>query len=281
MSAPHPPKDRFATGNAPVNRRTVRQPVVAEPVVPHASVRQRLARVQAQHRMGGLLSQRLLARGALRGHGLVERAGASGIAVAVGGTVCAMGLLVAWLQQSVAVAVVAGAGACAAAGAGWWLQRTRGAGHHTAATVPELFDAPALAQLDEMLKEMAGEVSDAHLQQLRSLADTLERMAPLMRQSGVNEHFTQDDHFYVVECVRRYWPDTLQAYLRVPRSGRAVPNLDSGQTPDSLLGAQLGLLQNELARREQGLVKASAAALEQQQRFLHAKGTQGPMGPFG
>ncbi len=276
MSAPLPPKDRFASGSAPVNRRTVRQPVVAEPVRPHASVRQRLARVQAQHRLGGALSQRLLGRGGLRGAGAGGHSGWAGIALAVGGTVCACGGLVAWLQQSAAVGVVAGLVGCVAAGGGWWLHRRCAAGPHADAALPDLFDAPALAQLDEVLRQLASEVSDAHLQQLRSLADTLARMAPLMRQTGVNEHFTQDDHFYVTECVRRYWPDTLQAYVRVPRSGRTTPGQD-GQTADGLLAAQLGLLQHELSKREQGLVRASAAAQEQQQRFLQAKGTQGPL----
>ena len=277
MSAPLPPKDRFASGSAPVNRRTVRQPVVAEPVRPHASVRQRLARVQAQHRLGGALSQRLLGRVGLRGMGAGGHSnGVAGIALAVGGTVCACGGLVAWLHQSAAVGMVAGLVGCVAAGGGWWLHRRRAAGQQTDAALPELFDAATLAQLDEVLKQLANEVSDAHLQQLRGLADTLARMAPLMRQTGVNEHFTQDDHFYVTECVRRYWPDTLQAYVRVPRSGRTTPGED-GQTADGLLAAQLGLLQLELTRREQGLVRASAAALEHQQRFLQAKGTQGPL----
>lgn len=273
-----PPKDRFATGNAPVNRRTLRQPWLTETPVPHPSVRQRLARVQAQHRLGGSLSQRLLAR--VDGRSLGQAGGMAGIAVAVGGTVCAVGLLVAWLQQSVPLAVAAAAGTLSAAGAGWWLTRNRGAGQATRATftdLPELFDAPSLAQLDDMLKHMASEVNETHLLQLRGLADTLQRMAPLMRQTGVNEHFTQDDHFYVTECVRRYWPDTLQAYLRVPRNGRTHPGAEGGPSADGLLGEQLSLLQRELSQREQGLVRASAAALELQQRFLHAKGSPGTL----
>lgn len=275
MPAPLPPKDRFASASAPVNRRTARQPVRAEPVVPHASVRQRLARVQAQHRLGGSLSQRLHGRGGLRGTAS-GTGGAAGIAVAVGATVCTMGLLVAWLQQSAAVGVAAGTGACVVAAAGWWRWR-RGAGQAAADDLPPLFDTAALAQLDEVLRQLASEVGEAHLQQLRGLADTLGRMAPLMRRVGVSEHFTQEDHFYVTECVRRYWPDTLQAYLQVPRSGRASPGAGTGQSADGSLGAQLAMLQQELGKREQGLVKASAEALAQQQRFLNAKGAQGPM----
>ena len=277
MPAPQPPKDRYASGSAPVNRRTVRQPVVTEPVVrPHASVRQRLANAQAQHRLGGALSLRLQAHSG-RVSGLQRGTGAMAIALAVAGTVCAMGVLVAWLQQSVAGGVVAGVGACAAAGAGWWWRCLRRAEATVdAAALPDVFDSAALAQLDDVLRQLASEVGHAHLQQLRALADTLARMAPLMRRTGVNEHFTHEDRFYVTECVRRYWPDTLQAYLRVPRSGRATPGAD-GQTADGLLTAQLHLLHQELHLREQGLVRASAEALAQQQRFLQAKGTPGPL----
>lgn len=274
-----PPKDRYASGSGPVNRRTVRQPVAVEAPVPHPSVRQRLARVQAQHRLGGLLSQRLaVGRHSLQGDGPGRSGrGVAGIAVAVGGTLSAVGVLIAWLQQSAVVGVVASVGACAAAGAGWWLMRQRRGRSTAAPDLPELFDLPALGQLDEVLRELASEVSEAHLLQLRRLADTLERMAPLMRQTGVNEHFTQDDRFYVTECVRRYWPDTLQAYLRVPRIGRSTLGAEGGPSADGLLSAQLTLLQQELSQREQGLMRASAAGLEQQQRFLHAKGTQGPL----
>lgn len=275
-----PPKDRYASGSGPVNLRSVRQPVAPEPVLlAHASVRQRLARVQALHKLGGALSLRLVGgRSGLRGGGFAGTGGGvAGIAVAVMGTLSAVGLLIAWLQQSATVGMAAGAGVCAAAGAAWWMVRQRGSKANTAPELPELFDVPALSQLDEVLRQLASEVSDAPMLQLRGLADTLERMAPLMRQTGVSEHFTQDDHFYVTECVRRYWPDTLQAYLRVPRNSRRASGADGGPSADSLLGAQLALLQQELGRREQGLVRASAAALEQQQRFLKAKGIPGPL----
>ena len=283
MAAPLPPKDRYVSASAPVNRRTARQPVVAAPAVPHASVRQRLARVQAQHRLGGLLSQRLLVREGLRGRGTGGRTGTGGIAVAVGGTLSAVGLLVAWLQQSVPVAVVAVAGVFVAAVAGWWLRRNRRAGQIHQVVLPDLFDAPALTALDEVLKQLASEVSDEHLKQLRGMADTLERMAPLMRRVGMNEQFTQEDHFYVTECVRRYLPDTLQAYLQVPRHSRALAastaptDVGSAESTsaDALLAAQLALLQTELARREQALNSASTEALQKQQRFLQAKGATG------
>lgn len=267
---------RFASSSGPINRRTVRQPVELAPAPQaHASLRQRMARVQASHRLGKPLSQRL-AQASPDGQTTPAVSMAAVMALALGG----VGLLLAWLQAS----WLLGAGSVVLAGVGvaWELvARQRSAiGKVAAQPLQPLFDATALAKLDEVLHHLANEMSEAQLAALRHLADTLERMAPLMRRVGVTEQFTQEDHFYVTECVRRYLPDTLQAYLQVPRHSRAqaasTAPTDAGNaeltSADALLATQLALLQTELARREQALTSASTEALQKQQRFLQAKG---------
>lgn len=271
---------RFASSSGPVNRRTVRQPLeVSPPPQAHASLRQRMAQVQARHRLGQPLSQRLAVGGSnrLRGATPAASVGAAG-ALALGG----VGLLLAGLQAS----WLLGAASVGLTGlaAGLWMVARRQSAATSLAEQPllPLFDATALAKLDEVLHHLASEMTEAQLAPLRSLADTLERMAPLMRRVGVNEQFTQEDHFYVTECVRRYLPDTLQAYLQVPRHSRSQPapaSLDAGTGPapsaDELLANQLALLQTELGRREKALTSASTEALQKQQRFLKAKGPGG------
>lgn len=271
---------RFASSSGPVNRRTVRQPLeVSPPPQAHASLRQRMAQVQARHRLGQPLSQRLAVGGSnrLRGATPAASVGAAG-ALALGG----VGLLLAGLQAS----WLLGAASVGLTGlaAGLWMVARRQSAATSLAAQPllPLFDATALAKLDEVLHHLASEMTEAQLAPLRSLADTLERMAPLMRRVGVNEQFTQEDHFYVTECVRRYLPDTLQAYLQVPRHSRSQPapaSLDAGSGPapsaDELLATQLALLQTELGRREKALTSASTEALQKQQRFLKAKGAGG------
>lgn len=271
---------RFASSSGPVNRRTVRQPLeVSPPPQAHASLRQRMAQVQARHRLGQPLSQRLAVGGSnrLRGATPAASVGAAG-ALALGG----VGLLLAGLQAS----WLLGAASVGLTGlaAGLWMVARR---QSTATSLAEqpllpLFDATALAKLDEVLHHLASEMTETQLAPLRSLADTLERMAPLMRRVGVNEQFTQEDHFYVTECVRRYLPDTLQAYLQVPRHSRsqlAPASVDAGTgsapSADELLATQLALLQTELGRREKALTSASTEALQKQQRFLKAKGAGG------
>ena len=276
MSQPQP-SQRFASSSGPVNRRTVRQPLeVSPPPQAHASLRQRMAQVQARHRLGQPLSQRLAVGGSnrLRGATPAASVGAAG-ALALGG----VGLLLAGLQASWLLGA-ASVGLTGLAAGLWMVARRQSAATSLAEQPPlPLFDATALAKLDEVLHHLASEMTEAQLAPLRSLADTLERMAPLMRRVGVNEQFTQEDHFYVTECVRRYLPDTLQAYLQVPRHSRSQPapaSLDAGTGPapsaDELLATQLALLQTELGRREKALTSASTEALQKQQRFLKAKG---------
>ena len=278
--SPPQPNQRFASSSGPVNRRTVRQPLdVSPPPQAHASLRQRMAQVQARHRLGQPLSQRLAVGGSnwLRGATPAASVGAAG-ALALGG----VGLLLAGLQAS----WLLGAASVGLTGlaAGLWMVARRQSAATSLAAQPllPLFDATALAKLDEVLHHLASEMTEAQLAPLRSLADTLERMAPLMRRVGVNEQFTQEDHFYVTECVRRYLPDTLQAYLQVPRHSRSKPapaSLDASSGPapsaDELLATQLALLQTELGRREKALTSASTEALQKQQRFLKAKGAGG------
>ena len=276
MSQPQP-SQRFASSSGPVNRRTVRQPLeVSPPPQAHASLRQRMAQVQARHRLGQPLSQRLAVGGSnrLRGATPAASVGAAG-ALALGGVgLLLAGLQASWLLGTASVSLTVLA-------AGLWMVARRQSAATSLAEQPllPLFDATALAKLDEVLHHLASEMTEAQLAPLRSLADTLERMAPLMRRVGVNEQFTQEDHFYVTECVRRYLPDTLQAYLQVPRHSRSQPapaSLDAGSGPapsaDELLATQLALLQTELGRREKALTSASTEALQKQQRFLKAKG---------
>jgi hypothetical protein len=267
-----PPSPRFASSSGPVNRRTVRQPAEVAPLPQaHASLRQRMAQVQARHRLGAPLSQRLMSGGP--GHGRTTtpatRIGAA-VALALGG----VGVLLAGLQASWLLGV--GAVGLVGVAVGLWVvaRRQSAATHAAAQPLLPLFDATALVKLDEVLHHLATDMSEAQLAPLRSLADTLERMAPLMRRVGVNEQFTQEDHFYVTECVRRYLPDTLQAYLQVPRHSRTLvgPEVPSA---DDLLATQLALMQTELTRREQALNSASTEALQRQQRFLKAKGMVG------
>ena len=279
--APSPAEQvpRYASSHAPVNRRTARQPLVrSPPPQAHASLRQRVAQVRMRQQLGRSWQQRLAVQ-ANQPHRSDRLSLGVLTALAVVG---ALGLWLAWLEASWPLALLALGLVLLAGAGGWWMRRQPDRTRFQ--PLLPLFDATALQRLDAALQQLTDDLRPEHGDALRRLADTLERMAPLMQRLGVNEHFTQEDHFYVTECVRRYLPDTLQAYLQVPRQQRdqalaAGPSTPATGSANDLLNAQLALLQTELDRREQALNRASTQALQQQQRFLEAKGSRNRTSP--
>jgi hypothetical protein len=117
---------------------------------------------------------------------------------------------------------------------------------------------------------IAPEIPADIAQQLADLKQSIVRIGRNPAAAQPDEHFTFEDRMYVVECVRRYLPDGLQAYLGVPKAQR-LEALADGQTPHALLVAQLEMLRAGLAERETKLARSAAEALLQQERFLKAK----------
>nr|WP_315244240.1 hypothetical protein [uncultured Albidiferax sp.] len=257
-TSPSPDKQRFASASGPVNRRTA-APAPATPVV-HPVVQQKIARKALQHLLGSPLAEQL-AVPAAKAPTPHDR-----IAVVVGLTLAGTGVLLAGLQGAVVWA--AGSALAGAAVGAYALVQRRNTPVVAAVSV---WDPQALAALDKVLTALAPEVPAATLEQLVGIKTTLVRIAPLLATATVNQHFTQDDKFYLVELVRRYLPDTLAAFLAVPSGQREVPGAQGGPSALALLGDQLRLLHTELSRREVLLVQNTHGALEKQQRFLHAK----------
>lgn len=112
------------------------------------------------------------------------------------------------------------------------------------------------------------------MQPLAEFKQLVARIARHPQSASTDEFFTVEDRLYVVECVRRYLPDSLQSYLAVPRSQRAVALADGGSA-ESLLASQLDLLRSELEQREAKLARSAAEQLVRQQRFLQSKRSAG------
>lgn len=134
-----------------------------------------------------------------------------------------------------------------------------------------LFDHDTLARFDHAVEACATELGDAACAQLEGLKASMVRIGKHAATAQPDAHFTLDDRMFVRECVRRYVPDSLDAYLKVPRERRA--NVFAGDTKSagSLLQEQLALMQAELDKRERAIGRSAAEALLQQQRFLEHK----------
>lgn len=254
---------KYVVGSRPVNRRTAARARLQLPKVAAVAI-ERVKAAQARNRLGAPLADRLRVTAARRGAPLRASTVAGGIVAACGG----LGLFFALLHMS-ALAGMAGLGGLAG---GLLLARSgRGAASASAdvAQAP-LFDPEAVDAFDRALQQLATELPAEVVQPLAAFKQVVVRMGRQPGAATADEHFLVEDRLYANECLRRYLPDTLQAYLAVPREQRAVPLAD-GQTPQALLLQQVALLHAELEKREAKLARSAAEALLRQQRFLDAK----------
>jgi len=255
---------KYVSSDQPVNRRTAARAVPPPPVNP--VVQERMQATLARTRLGPALVEQLRA-GAARARPPTDTVAILGAVVTSGATVA---LFLGWLQDSVRLVFGGLAGLVVAATLLAW-RRRRGA------TVPDLqpavplFDQEQLRALDRVLEQIAPEIPEAVALRLTALKNLLVRLERHAATTAVDENFRPEDRMYVVECVRRYLPDSLQAYLVVPARQRCVAMLEGGQTAVGLLLSQLDLLQVELERHEARMARSAGEALLKQQRFLQAK----------
>jgi hypothetical protein len=80
-----------------------------------------------------------------------------------------------------------------------------------------------------------------------------------------------ENRMYLIECVRRYLPDSLESYLLIPTQQRTVVPIEGLKTAAQVLGSQLDLILLELTKCESKIAKTSAEKLLRQQRFLESK----------
>jgi hypothetical protein len=257
-----PPDKHYASADKPVNRRTaLREQAREQPENP--LLRQRLQNTQARQLLGAPLAAQL---GAPPQVGSKIRYAVFVFALVV----IAAGLALITQLPGLPV-LLAGSGITAMGiGAGIWAWRS-GRHHGSTPATPPGFGKKQMARLDQVLEQVAPLVPANILERLLALKATLLRIAPLLSQAGAGEALMLDDHHFVVECVRRYLPDTLQAYLDIPATVRDAHTADAPSPAQESLGEQLDLLQAELGRREALLARGATERLQQQQRFLEAK----------
>lgn len=259
-----PPKNRYVVGERPVNRRTADPGLLKEEALVHPQVQQRTRQLLQRHELGLPLAERLAEAAAQP-----ARVPAASVAALIAGTALlpVAALSGEWWLRAASVAA-------AAALYGWaWHGIRREAQRRAApaAHAAPLVDTRTLADLDEVLERVAPELPQAQLEALVALKDTLARVVGAARAAGASDTLTVDDRLYLHECVRRYIPDSLQAYLRVPAEHRNRPLGDGGATATQTLASQLALIQQALDEQEAKCAAGAGEALLQQQRFLQAK----------
>lgn len=254
---------KYVSASRPVNSRTASKAnLAAEQINP--LVHERLRARKLKNRFGAPLSRQLRISTQTRLRPVMM---AGGMLTAVS----ALGLLLATIQASMSVAAGAGVGMLLGAGL-LFLGRQQQAGNGAnEALAPSLFNDADLRAFDQALEMATQEVPDNIAAALAELKQQILRIARLASDVGTDENFTLDDKYYVAECLRRYLPDSLQSYLRVPSNVRVSQAIEGEHTAADLLLQQIALLQAELRKREISLNKSAATLLVRQQRFLEAK----------
>lgn len=261
------PDQKYVASTRPVNRRTAtKRPLQLQSVNP--LVQERLSAVKASSRFGRPLTEQLGLNSATTRRIPLHPLTVIGSVIAAVSTIA---LFLAWLQVSMASAVIGVAGLSVGLVLVFRSHNAATAGHAETALPLPLFDEDCLKGFDNALRQMAPEVSEDIAVRLTEIKQQIVRIARQTGVAAVDEDFTMEDRLYLMECVRRYLPDSLQSYLMVPRDQRSAQILDQGHTAASLLHSQLELLGAQLKELETKMAKSAGAHLLKQQRFLEAK----------
>jgi type I site-specific restriction endonuclease len=183
-----------------------------------------------------------------------------GCVLAMGG----LGLFFVGLIHAYWWAIVAGLYGAGVAG---WPRNTLAETAETAELSTELLAQQVRKLVDSVAKGLPKEAVD----ELREIESTLNELLPRLQQMQDRGTISAKDSFTVVETVRRYLPDTLGAYLRLPKLYAQVQTLGDRQTASQLLTSQLRMLKASLQEVARNAFAGDAEKLVTNGKFLEAK----------
>jgi hypothetical protein len=126
-------------------------------------------------------------------------------------------------------------------------------------------------QVRKLVDSVAGGLPKDALDVLRGIETTLSEMLPRLQEMRDRGAISAKDSFTVIETVRRYLPDTLAAYLRLPRFYAQIQPLADGRTASQTLLDQLRVLDTSLKSVAKSAFEGDAETLLINGRFLENK----------
>lgn len=266
MSDPEISK-KFAVSKGPVNRRLV---APAPPAQDAPTVKARLAAAQARQRLGSSLADRL--SGVQQRTHINRPLGVVDIFMVLGATVSGVGVILGLIQSSVGVAGISMIFSCVF-GVKLYLatQARRTDSSAAPQQMVELIQRADIDKLDKAMEKLALEASQVTLDKLSNLKALITHCISMVTSTQSKQIFSNEDQLFICECVRRYLPDSINSYFRVPQKDRATLVIEDGKTALTLLHDQMDMLANELTVKENHLAQIAGDSLMQQQRFLAAK----------
>jgi hypothetical protein len=126
-------------------------------------------------------------------------------------------------------------------------------------------------QMRNLVDSVAQGLPKESLDYLRSIQATLSELLPRLKQLRERGILSGKDSFTVVETVRRYLPDTLGAYLRLPKFYAHMQPLSDGRTASQTLIDQLRLLDTSLKDIAKNAFAGDAERLVVNGQFLQTR----------
>jgi hypothetical protein len=132
--------------------------------------------------------------------------------------------------------------------------------------------ADELAQnVRKLVDSVASGLPKEALECMRSIQATLTELLPRLKELGDRGVISAKDSFTVIETVRRYLPDTLAAYLRLPKFYAQIQALADGRTASQTLLDQLRVLDSSLKGISRSAFAGDAEELITNGQFLESK----------
>ncbi len=126
-------------------------------------------------------------------------------------------------------------------------------------------------QVRKLVDSVAQGLPKDALDCLRSIQNTLAELLPRLQEMRERGVISAKDSFTVVETVRRYLPDTLGAYLRLPKFYAQMQTLADGRTASQTLLDQLRVLDTSLKDVAKSAYAGDAEMLVTNGKFLQNK----------
>jgi hypothetical protein len=126
-------------------------------------------------------------------------------------------------------------------------------------------------QVRKLVDSVAEGLPKDSLDCLGSIQKTLTELLPRLRELRDRGVISAKGSFIVVETVRRYLPDTLAAYLRLPKFYAQMQTLADGRTASQTLLDQLGVLDTSLKDVAKSAFAGDAETLVTNGLFLQNK----------
>ena len=259
----------YVVSKGPVNRRTT--PNSLTPTTKESPlVKVRVQIAKARQRLGVPLSQRLTAEHSGTSHR--KKLSFATILQAIGGTVSAIGLMLALIQGSAVMAIFCTALVCGFGAWAYYSAHVMGKDAGTSTLeMAHLIDTRDIELLDRTMEKLAAQEGQATVDRLTNLKESITRCMALMPSTQLEGSFSTEDHLYIRECVRRYIPDSINACLQIPQKDRTSLLIDGSKSALHLLHDQLDMVQNQLNSKENHLTQLAGESLLRQHRFLAAK----------